>query len=209
MKREEHNEIAAFLEVNIVPLYDAFDAGHQRDHAHAVMSTSQKLAQFYPDVDETMLLVAAAYHDVGLAKGREHHHTDSAIFLHSDARLRRWFTDEEVSLMADAAEDHRASSKRAPRTIYGRLVAEADRQIVPETVIVRTMQYTRSHFPDLDKEAQWQRLLEHLHEKYAEGGYLQLWIPESDNARRLAELRALIAHEQALRQVFDRLYPTI
>lgn len=209
MKREEHNEIAAFLEANIVPLYDGFDAGHQRDHAHAVMSTSQKLAQFYPDVDETMLLVAAAYHDVGLAKGREHHHTDSAIFMRSDARLRRWFTDEEVSLMADAAEDHRASSKRAPRTIYGRLVAEADRQIVPETVIERTMQYTRSHFPDLDKEAQWQRLLEHLHEKYAEGGYLQLWIPESDNARRLAELRALIAHEQALRQVFDRLYPTI
>lgn len=209
MKRKAHSEIAAFLEANIVPLYDGFDAGHQRDHAHAVMSTSQKLAQFYPDVDETMLLVAAAYHDVGLAKGREHHHTDSAIFMRSDARLRQWFTDDEVSLMADAAEDHRASSKRAPRTIYGRLVAEADRQIVPETVIVRTMQYTRSHFPDLDKEAQWQRLIEHLHEKYAEGGYLQLWIPESDNARRLAKLRALIAHERALRQVFDRLYPTI
>lgn len=209
MKRKAHNEIVAFLEANIVPLYDGFDAGHQRDHAHAVMNTSQKLAQFYPEVDETMLLVAAAYHDVGLAKGREHHHTDSAIFMRSDARLRQWFTDEEVSLMADAAEDHRASSKRAPRTIYGRLVAEADRQILPETVIVRTMHYTRSHFPDLDKEAQWQRLLEHLHKKYAEGGYLQLWIPESDNARRLAELRALIAHEQALRQVFDRLYPTI
>ncbi len=209
MKRIDHDEIAAFLEANIVPLYDHFDTGHQRDHAHAVMQTSQRLAQFYPEVDETMLLVAAAYHDVGLAKGREHHHTDSAIFMRADNRLRQWFTDEEIGLMADAAEDHRASSQRAPRTIYGRLVAESDRQIVPETVIVRTMQYTRSHFPELDKEGQWHRLLQHLNEKYAEGGYLQLWIPESDNAARLATLRALIADKDRLRQIFTALYTQI
>ena len=89
MKRPNHSEIAAFLETCIVPLYDGFDAGHQRDHAHAVMRTSHKLAQYYPEVDETMLLVAAAYHDVGLAKGREHHHTDSAIFMRADERLRQ------------------------------------------------------------------------------------------------------------------------
>lgn len=61
MKRSNHSEIADFLETCIVPLYDGFDAGHQRDHAHAVMRTSHKLAQYYPEVDETMLLVAAAY----------------------------------------------------------------------------------------------------------------------------------------------------
>ena len=99
MKRPNHSEIADFLETCIVPLYDGFDAGHQRDHAHAVMRTSHKLAQYYPEVDETMLLVAAAYHDVGLAKGREHHHTDSAIFMRADERLRQWFTDDEINLM--------------------------------------------------------------------------------------------------------------
>ena len=40
MKRPNHSEIADFLETCIVPLYDGFDAGHQRDHAHAVMRTS-------------------------------------------------------------------------------------------------------------------------------------------------------------------------
>ena len=30
--------------------------------------------------------------------------------------------------------DHRASGKNPPRTIYGAIVAEADRQIIPETV---------------------------------------------------------------------------
>ncbi len=209
MKRANHQEIAAFLEAEIVPLYDGFDAGHRRDHAHAVMQTSHRLAQHYPDVDETMLLVAAAYHDVGLQKGREHHHTFSAEFMRADERLRRWFIEEEIEVMADAAEDHRASSTHAPRTIYGRLVAESDRQIVPETVIKRTMQYTKSHFPGLDKEGEWNRLLEHLNAKYAEGGYLQLWIPESDNAARLATLRALIADRPRLRAIFNDLYTKI
>ena len=115
---------------------------------------------------------------------------------------------DEINLMADAAEDHRASSKHAPRTIYGRIVAESDRQIIPETVILRCMQYTRSHFPDLDEEGEWNRMVEHLQNKYAEGGYLQLWIPESDNAQRLAYLRTIIADKLRLRQIFLRLLPT-
>ncbi|MDY5069878.1 MAG: phosphohydrolase, partial [Sodaliphilus sp.] len=53
------------------------------------------------------------------------------------------------------------------------------------------------------------RMVEHLQEKYAEGGYLQLWIPESDNAQRLAYLRTIIADKPRLRQIFLRLLPTL
>ena len=42
-----------------MPRYDRFDAGHGRDHVHEVMHSAEKLSQFYPDVDETMLQVAA------------------------------------------------------------------------------------------------------------------------------------------------------
>ena len=120
--------------------------------------------------------------------------------------MREWFGPEQIETIAEAAEDHRASSDHEPRTIYGRLVAEADRQIVPETVIRRTVQYGLSHYPELDKEGHWTRTLEHLHEKYAEGGYLKLWIPESPNAARLAELRALIRDETRLRTLFEQYY---
>ncbi|MGM9869816.1 MAG: HD domain-containing protein [Sodaliphilus sp.] len=209
MKRSFHAEVAAFLETQIVPRYDQFDAGHRRDHAHAVMQSAEKLAKFYPEVDETMLMVAAAYHDVGLENGREHHHTDSAAIMRADERLRQWFTPEEINLMADAAADHRASAKHEPRTIYGRLLAESDRQIDPHTVVLRAMQYTRTHFPDFNEEQQWQRLVEHMEEKYAEGGYLRLWIPESDNATRLAQLRAIIADKSRLRTLFHSLLKEI
>ncbi len=60
--------------------------------------------------------------------------------------------------------------------------------------------------PEMDKEEQYARFRKHLTEKYAEGGYLKLWIPQSDNAGRLAELRNLITNEDELRQVFNKLY---
>ena len=78
-----------------------------------------------------MVYVIAAYHDLGLYEGREFHHITSGKVLLADETLRRWFTDEQLLQMKEAIEDHRASNKQAPRTIYGMIVAEADRIIVP------------------------------------------------------------------------------
>lgn len=55
----------------------------------------------------------------------------------------------------------------------------------------------------------WNRTVEHLQEKYAEGGYLKLWIPESDNARQLAVLRELIHDTGKLMELFDKFYMEI
>ena len=63
-----------------------------------------------------------------------------------------------------------------------------------------------ANYPELDKEGHWRRTVEHLEEKYAEGGYLQLWIPESPNATRLAALRAIIRDKKLLREFFERLF---
>ena len=78
--------------------------------------------------------------------------------------------------------------------------------IVPETIIRRTIQFGLSHYPELDKEGHWQRTLEHMHEKYAEGGYLHLLIPGSPNEAPLAKLREIIKDEQLLRSFFEKIY---
>ena len=202
-------EIRVFLEREIVPLYDNFDAGHGRDHVHTVMSQSLSLASHYPEVDTCLLLTAAAYHDLGLAFGRDEHHIHSARIVRDDQRLRHWFNEEEINIIAEAAEDHRASSGHEPRTIYGRIVAEADRIIDSETIVRRALQYGMSHEPGLDREAQYRRLMDHMLEKYAEGGYLKLWIPYGDNARRLKEFRQTLADEQAFRALFDNIYNSL
>ena len=205
----EYEEIREFVEREIVPRYDGFDAGHGRDHVLTVISQALQLAGYYPEADKCLLLVAAAYHDLGLVNGREHHHTDSARIVREDMRLRQWFTEEEINIIADAAEDHRASSDHEPRTIYGRIVAEADRIIDGETIVRRALQYGMKHEPGLDREGQYRRLMEHMREKYDYGGYLKLWIPESDNARNLEAFRQTLADEKAFRGMFDRIYQSL
>ena len=202
---EVNAELKAYVEKEIIPLYDNFDKGHRRDHVNTVIAQALELSRYYP-VDVNMIYAAAAFHDTGLCKGRETHHTESARIIRADSNLPRWFTSEQIDIIADAAEDHRASAKREPRTIYGKIVAEADRIIVPETIILRAIQYSVSNFPEYSREEHWVRTSGHIKDKDAEGGYLKLWIPESPNAGRLQDLHKLIADETALRQVFDRLY---
>lgn len=194
-----------YLEESIIPQYGAFDKAHREDHAREVIQRALALAEHYP-VDRDVVFAAAACHDLGLRAGREVHHLESGKIIRADKQLEQWFSPSEIETIAEAAEDHRASSETAPRSIYGRIIAEADRLIVPEKIIRRTIQYGLAHYPELPKEGHWERTLEHLHEKYAEGGYLRLWIPESPNAAQLERLRAIIRDESALRVLFEQIY---
>ena len=198
--------LVEYIERDILPRYDHFDQAHQRDHVTMVIEQSLDIASRL-DVDTDMVYAIAAYHDTGLCEGREHHHEVSAQIIKADQNLRQWFTEEQILVMADAAEDHRASAKQAPRTIYGRIVAEADRFIDPETIVRRTIQYGLDHYPELSREEQYQRMLTHLHEKYGRNGYLKLWFPDSPNAVRLERLHDMIDDEQAVRQLFEQYTP--
>lgn len=195
-----------YVEQEILPRYERFDAAHQRNHAEEVIERSMALTKHY-DVNEDMAYAIAAYHDTGLCEGRDTHHLVSGRIIREDQRLREWFDESQIETMAQAAEDHRASSGHEPRSIYGKIVAEADRLISPQKVIRRTIQFGLDHYPELDKEGQYQRFRQHLLEKYSDTGYLRLWIPESDNAVRLEELRTIIRDENKTREAFEQLFP--
>jgi uncharacterized protein len=197
-----NNKLIQYVERGILPRYDFFDAAHQRNHAEEVIARSLALAEHY-EVDINMVYAIAAYHDTGLCEGRDTHHLVSGRIIREDKNLREWFDEEQIEAMAQAAEDHRASSGHEPRSIYGKIVAEADRLITPEKVIRRTIQFGLDHHPELDKEGQYQRFREHLLEKYSDTGYLKLWLPESENAPRLEELRRIIRDEKQMRKVFE------
>ena len=190
----------------IVPKYSSFDTAHKEDHALTVISQAMNLLERMPEdvrnvqeINEEMLLTAAACHDLGLVNGRERHHLDSGTIIRSDERLREWFTQEQIETIAQAAEDHRASGKSEPRSLYGMLVAEADRVIDGETIIRRTIQFGFNNYPGLDREGHIRRAIDHLREKYGRGGYLKLWIPWSDNAAQLSILQDMIDEEQVIR----------
>ena len=194
-----------YIETEILPRYDHFDSAHQRNHANTVIANSMQLATHY-DVDINLVYTIAAYHDTGLIDGRERHHILSGEIIRNDPRLRQWFSEEQIKTMSDAAEDHRASAGHEPRTIYGMIVAEADRDIEPSRIIRRTVEFGLSNYPDLDKQQQWLRTISHLDEKYGTNGYLKLFLPESQNATNLQKLREIISDRSQLRIIFEQLY---
>ena len=198
-------DLVEFVETNILPLYAAFDKAHGLAHVTSVIRRSVALAVAVgADVD--MAYTVAAYHDLGMSGPRAIHHITGGKILARDARLKRWFSQEQIKVMKEAVEDHRASASHAPRSIYGKIVAEADRDLDVETVLRRTVQFGLAHYPQLGKEQQWQRFREHIDNKYSSSGYIKLWIPGSDNERKLNELRVCIADILQLRKIFDRLY---
>ena len=203
-------QLKAYVEAEILPRYEHFDKAHQLDHIGTVIAQSAALADMLEAqgtaVDRDMVYAIAAYHDLGIVNGRDHHHIDSGKILMADPVLPRFFSPEQLIVMKEAVEDHRASAKSAPRSIYGRIVAEADRQIDPRTIVVRTIQYGLEHYPELDKAGHFARAEAHLKEKYGEGGYLKLWFAESDNARKLAELRTMMADREALLALLEDIW---
>ena len=205
MAMELNPGLKEYVERKIIPRYSSFDKAHKEDHARSVIEEALSLAGHY-DVDPDMVYAAAAFHDTGLEEGREVHHLVSGRIIREDPRLKEWFTPEQIETIAQAAEDHRASSGNEPRSVYGRIIAEADRDIIPMKILRRTVQFGLEHYPELGKEEHWNRFVSHLHEKYYYGGYLKLFIPESRNAARLEELRQVIADEERLRSVFEEIF---
>lgn len=198
-------DLRQYVETEIIPRYDGFDSGHRRNHVEGVIASSLRLARAQ-GLNETMAYVIAACHDIGLAFGREHHHTDSARLMRADANLRRWFTEDEVNMMADAAEDHRASAGHAPRTLYGCVVADADHDDDPATVVRRTIQYSLNNYPSMTPAEHRRRCYDHLQEKYAEGGYLHFWLADAQSLPNLCELRRIMADADCLDRLYDRLW---
>ncbi len=198
-------DLMEFVELNILPRYNQFDKAHNMAHANSVIRRSIDLARsFGADLD--MAYAIAAYHDLGLEGPRAIHHLTSGKILMADKRLLKWFSPAQMNVMKEAVEDHRASASHAPRSIYGKIVAEADRDMDPETVIRRTVEYGLSHYPEKDREEHWKRFQEHMDSKYSIHGYIKLWLPGSDNERKLNRLRQLIAQPEELRILFDRFY---
>ena len=198
-------DLVEFVETQILPQYAQFDKAHNMEHVTRVIRSSLELAR-RTGADINMAYVIAAYHDLGLTGPRAIHHLTSGKILQADARLKRWFSAEQLKIMKEAVEDHRASASRAPRSIYGKIVAEADRDIDPETVIRRTIQYGLANYPQLDMEGHWRRFMQHMDEKYSVNGYIRLWIQGSENERKLNKLRSLIAAPEEMRPLFNRIF---
>ena len=197
----------SYIEKNIIPLYSSFDSAHGIDHVRAVINDSKEEAKEL-GASITLSAVAAAYHDIGLVKDRKTHHLVSGEMMRKDPFLTNTFPLEIVELLAEAAEDHRASSSSLPRSLFGAIVSDSDRQIDTETVIRRTILYSASHGTEnLDQIKE--HVISHMNEKYSKNGYLTMFFPSEKAKCNILQLYSLAENEKLLYEIVENLWPKV
>ncbi len=187
-----------YLDYTIIRRYESYDKGHNRDHIEEVAEGVLELA-IGREVDCDMLYTAAIFHDLGLCEGRETHHLSSARMLREDSFINEFFSTEQVEIIAEAIEDHRASAKNPPRSIYGEILSSADRVIDPDRIILRSFYHSEKYHPELTFDGHIDRIYHHIIDKYGKGGYLRIPILTERNRIGLERLREMVANEEAFK----------
>lgn len=199
-----NQELVNYVEKQILPLYERNDWAHQLWHAQEVIERSLKLAKDYT-VNLGMVYMIAAFHDLGCYVSRENHEEISAELLGEDEFINGYFSDDEIRVMQEAIIDHRGSLKYEPRSIYGKIIASADRFTAIEGVLRSTHSYTLEFSPNLSWEEMVSRSYEYIKKKYGRGGYAKSYIPNPDFEKFLVEVQDYLQDyelfEKKLREV--------
>ena len=189
-----NKKLQEYIEKNIYPEYDKNEKGHSIDHIKYVIKRSFELVNENDlDVNLDMVYTIAAYHDIGHHIDSKTHEIVSADIMIKDNNLKQFFTDEERQTIKEAIEDHRASAKEEPRSIYGRIVSSADRNNTVEDCLRRTYTYGKKLNPDATDEELFLRAYDVLVNKFGEGGYAKFYFKDKQYEEFLKELRELLS----------------
>ncbi len=192
-------KLKQYLEEKILPCYDSYDKGHNREHILEVVRGAMELAQGR-EVNIEMVITSAYFHDLGLCEGREIHHLASAKILRNDLYINQYFTPAQIDIIAEAIEDHRASAKSNPRSIYGEILSSADRIIKLDTIIIRSYYHSEKHYPHFTFSEHIERMHNHISNKYGENGYLRVPILTENNRQELQNLRTKLSNPIEFRE---------
>lgn len=196
MNKELNEKLVEYIEKKIFPLYDRNEFAHGINHIKTVIRRSLELADGY-DVDFNIVYTVAAYHDLGHFIDRKRHEIISAEMFIKDENIKRWFADEQRMVIKEAIEDHRASCNHVPRTIYGKIVSTADRIIVDmDNTIKRSYTYGKKNYIGLSEEEQFDRVYEHLVEKYGESGYAKVYLEDKEFDEAVSKLRQALENRE-------------
>ncbi len=187
-----NNELKKYIEENIFPIYERFYS-HGMLHVNNVINNALMLADCY-DLNKDMCYVMASYHDVGLKIDRANHEKESGkIFIEDDA-MKNFFNDEERTIIKEAIEDHRGSRKEEPRSIYGKVLSDSDRDFDIELLAKRQLATSVKNYPELKTGLEhFERCYAYISTRINGEGHFNLWTnnPELVRQREIFEKQFL------------------
>lgn len=197
-------ELRKYIEKNIFTSYEKNEEGHKLDHIMYVIDRSFMFASRVPDINLEMVYVIAAYHDIGHYIDAENHEKVSGEMVLKDKNLKKFFSDEEIKVMSEAVCDHRASSKSEPRSIYGKIVSSADRNVLIEIPLKRTYSYRRTHSPNSTLDEIIEESRQHLLDKFGKKGYAttKMYFEDEDYKKFLEDITVLASNKEEFKRRF-------
>ena len=208
-------DIRNYVENNVLPIYDSekVDGGHKRPHIEYVVNRSMKFATNFSKttgtaIDYNMVYVIAACHDTGLTfADRKVHEQASGVYVKGNKDLLRFFTKEQIDIIAEAVSQHRASLEGEPNTIYGKIVSQADRDINLDTILMRTYEFRRYKEPFAHNYSLMRKdIIDHLKDKYTTSGYgaKKHWFEDEDYDNFILEVNKLVTSTIAFDKRFAK-----
>ena len=197
-----NNELKKYIEENIFPIYEKNESGHGINHINYVIERCFKFSKQFNNLNLNMIYVSACFHDICHHINKDKHEILSAEFFYNDLNIKKYFTEKERIIIKEAIEDHRASSKNTPRSIYGKILSTADRSTSLDEFLERCYSYTLKHFPNYTLEETIERSYNHTKEKYGSCGYAKSYIKDIEYDNFLSEVSEVIKDKQLFRKRF-------
>ena len=191
-----NEDLKKYIEENIFPEYSKNEPAHNIEHIKYVISRSFKFADTVPNINYNMVYTIAAYHDIGHHIDPKRHEIISGEIMSKDENLKNFFSEEELIVIKEAIEDHRASSDHEPRSIYGKIVSTADRNNTVEACLRRSYTYNKKLHPEYDDEKIFEDCHFHLNDKFGENGYAKFFFKDEEYEKFLKDIRELLSDKK-------------
>jgi len=200
-------ELKEYIENTIFKEYEKNEKGHGIDHIKYVIKRSLNIYKTQEDLNEEMVYVIAAYHDIGHHIDKDNHEKVSAEILIKDNNLKKFFTEDELKIMHDAVEDHRASNQNEPRNIYGKIVSTADRNVSVDATLKRAYSYTKRHHPEFTEEEVYEECMEFLNKKFGRNGYAvkKIYFDDNDYIYYLEKMDEITTDRKKFYKAMDKI----
>lgn len=195
-----NNEIRKYIEEEILTKYEINNiGGHGIEHIESVIARSFELNEkFNLNLDENMIYVIAAFHDIGYKVDADNHEKVSSEMFLEDETIKNFFDQTQISIMAEAIVDHRASLEYEARSIYGKLVSSADREVVPTNILKRSILFQagkhKGENPTLKEVIEYS--YQKLSKKYGKGGYAKMYFEDDKYINFLQVVQEIIEDKE-------------
>ena len=206
-------ELKNYILKNIKSEYKNFDKGHNISHFNFVTNNcveyAEQLNSLGENVDLDIAYIVGAFHDYGIKDGREDHAKKSAAYVLKDKMLAKFYDEQTIKIIAEAVEDHSSHLAYEPRSIYGKIVADADRNNTIYLVFSRPIKYSLEHFKHFTKEEHLDRVYNFVQEKFGVNGYVKYWLDIEDTKKEQKALFELLDNEMVCKSYISGIFDEV